>query len=60
MVEPAAVAGKAALTRAVRPEAEAVVHPAAPLPTVLKADPAAVEVARVLEKAKAVPGNNRY
>ena len=59
-MELVAVAGKAALIRTVPPEAEAVVHPAVPLPaTVLKVEQAEEEAARVQVKAKAVPGNNR-
>jgi hypothetical protein len=59
--EQVAVAGKAALIRAVHPEAEAAVHPVAPLPAaVLKVDQEDKEAARVQVKAKAVPGNNRY
>jgi hypothetical protein len=55
------VAAEAALIRAVPLVAEAVVHPAVPLPaTVLKVDPAARELARVQVKVKAAPGNNQY
>jgi hypothetical protein len=58
MVELVAVAGKVALVRAVPLVTEAVTVQLTA--TVLKVRQAEEEVARVLVKAKAAPGNNRY